>query len=74
MTTRTNDPVLHARAALARSYRSTSVTPAQRDEMRRALTAAKVERAIREAVQAAPPLTGEQRSRLARLLSGGVSK
>ena len=61
--------VLVASARVARDVR------AGRDstESRRAVTEAKLERAVREAVAAAPPLTAEQRQRLAALLTGGRS-
>lgn len=65
------DPVRHARSNLANSYRR-AATQAERDRLRRELSAAKVERAIREAVEAAPPLTDEQRARLAAILTGGA--
>lgn len=62
-----------ARSSLARSYREdVHVTPERQAELRRNLTEAKLERAINEAVAAAPPLTDEQRARLASLLSGGA--
>jgi hypothetical protein len=41
------------------------------ENTRRVLKAAKLEQHIRAAVDAAPPLTDEQRSRLAILLRGG---
>lgn len=67
------DPVRRARSSLARSYRGdVHVTPERQAELRRNLTEAKLERAINEAVAAAPPLTDEQRARLAQLLSGGA--
>lgn len=68
------DPVRHARATLARSYRNATTTPAQRDQMRRNLTEAKLDRAIGEALAATPPLTAAQRAKLAARLSGGASK
>ena len=73
MTNRPTDPVRHARATLARSYRTASTTPAQRDQMRRNLTEAKVNRAIDEALAATPPLTAAQRAKLAARLSGGAA-
>ena len=60
------DPVLQARArkgVAARRGDAEGVRSASRD-----LTAAKLERHIREAVAAAPPLTNDQRARLAALL------
>ncbi len=47
-------------------------TPETRAEARRDLSALKLELAIQKAVAAAPPLTDEQRARLASLLSGGA--
>ena len=41
-------------------------------ELRQARDEAKLERAIEKSVNAAPPLTDEQRVRLALLLSGGA--
>lgn len=64
------DPVLAARGRLANASRQGG-DPAKRDAARRALTAAKLERHIRAAVAAAPPLTTEQRDALARLLTVG---
>lgn len=60
------DPVLQARAregVAARRGDAEGVRSASRD-----LTEAKLERHIREAVAAAPPLTDAQRDRLAALL------
>lgn len=60
------DPILQARAlkgVAARRRDAEGVAAASR-----ALTEAKLERHIREAVAAAPPLTDEQRERLAALL------
>lgn len=67
------DPVLKARSNLAVAHRATKNTPPERlGELRAELAAAKIERAIREAVEAAPPLTDEQRARLAAILTGGA--
>ena len=64
------DPVLSARSRLANaSHRGGD--PAAVIEARRDLTAAKLERHVREVVATAPPLTDEQRNRLAALLTGG---
>lgn len=64
------DPVRVATARLAISTRwgrdAATIAEARRD-----LTAAKLERAINEAVASAPPLSPAQRDRLASLLTGG---
>lgn len=66
------DPYLVARSRLANaSHRGGD--PAAIIEARRDFTAVKLERYIREVVASAPPLTTEQRARLAALLSGGAS-
>lgn len=65
------DPVRVATSRLAIATRwgkdEDTLTAARRD-----LTEAKLERAIREAVASAPPLTPAQRDRLATLLTGGA--
>jgi hypothetical protein len=43
-------------------------------EARRDLRAARLQHAVSEAVAAAPPLTGEQRRRIAALLTGGGAR
>lgn len=65
------NPVLIARAKVARN--SHSDNPVALNDARRELTEAKLERHIREVVAAAPPLTQEQRDRLAALLSAGAA-
>lgn len=67
-----SDPVHAARSKLAALY-SHGRTPEMEtaDCARRELTAAKLERAVREALAAAPPLTTEQRETIAHLLSVG---
>jgi len=66
------DPVRIARSRLARAHvRSAGTTPEEFATLRRDLTAAKLERHVREVVATAPPLTDEQRNRLAALLTGG---
>lgn len=60
------DPVLLARSRIANSVRSGK--PAEAEQARRELRIAKIERAIRQAVDAAPPLPDDQRARLAALL------
>jgi uridylate kinase len=64
----TTDPVLSARGRLAGLY-SRDPDPAAVAEARTELNAAHVERAIQRALDAAPPLTTDQRSRLAALLT-----
>ena len=67
------DPVLSARAAVAvasRRSRGGTADPAAIANARRELAAAKLERYVREVVAAAPPLTTEQRSRIAAILTG----
>ncbi len=70
------DPVLSARSRVANLHRNSGATPAQLDKARRELTAANCERAIQKALDAAPPLSTDQRKRLAVLLltSTGGSK
>lgn len=66
--TPSTDPVLIARSAVARSVRNhKDPTPA-----RQQLKEAKLTRWIDEALATAPPLTEEQRHRLASLLTGGA--
>ena len=67
-----SDPVHAARSKLANLYshgRSPDAKTA--NAARRALTAAKLERAVRQALAAAPPLTAAQRETIARLLRVG---
>ncbi|WP_313566532.1 hypothetical protein [Mobilicoccus sp.] len=61
------DPVRQARANVAVAVRLGK----DATEARRTLHAAKLERAIMEAVNAAPPLTADQRATLAQLLTSG---
>lgn len=67
------DPVRVARARVALESRKVG-DPARLHEARRVLTAAKLERAIHEALAATPPLTLDQRTTLASLLLGGEAK
>lgn len=71
------DPVISAVARLGVATRTTrggkGGDPEAVAEARRHLTEVKLERSIREAVKAAPPLTQEQRTRLAAILSGGAA-
>lgn len=73
-TQRVKDPVRMAHSRVATASRK-GADPLALPVAKRDLTAAKLERAIREAIAAAPPLTDDQRTRLGRLLtSGGASK
>jgi hypothetical protein len=60
----------HERAKLASIIRHRSGDQAAIDDARRNLRAARLEDAIRAAVDAAPPLNDEQRTRLAAILRG----
>jgi len=69
----TTDPVIATRNKLASLTRwgpgdTNAITQARRD-----LNAAHVERAIQRALAAAPPLSADQRDRLASLLRPGVA-
>lgn len=68
----TVDPVIAARSALGNA--TIAGDPERIAAARRDLTAAKVERAVREAVAAAPPLTEEQKAKIAALLTSGAEK
>jgi hypothetical protein len=63
----TGSPVMQASAAHARAVRSG--TAAEVAAARAALAAAKIEDSIERALADAPPLTGEQAARIARLLT-----
>jgi hypothetical protein len=64
-----SDPVLVARSRVARAVQRGDAA----DEFtgRQELAAAKLERAVREAIAAAPPLTAEQKQNIAMLLLTG---
>jgi hypothetical protein len=62
--------VAHLRARVATSVRHGNHTAA--DEARRDLLAARLEEQIKRAVAGAPPLTDEQRRRLAAIIRGGA--
>lgn len=66
----TNNPVLKATGDHARACRNGD--PAQIATARMALTEAKLVRAVNEALAAAPPLSPEQRERVAGLLTAGA--
>ena len=62
------NPVLVATARVARAVKN-GESPEAVIDARRAVIEAKLERAVREAIAAAPPLTTEQRQRIAGLLA-----
>ena len=66
------DPVLSARSRLANAHRRADANSAVVADAKRELNAAHVERAIQKALDTAPPLTADQRARLAALLVGGA--
>lgn len=69
-----DNPVLTARSRLAVASRSICGTPPDPQvvaEAQRDLRVAMLERHVREVVAAAPPLTSDQRQRLAVMLLGG---
>lgn len=69
----TPDPVLSARGKIAHAVACKD--PERERLARQEISAARVERAIRKALDEAPPLTDEARASLAMLLmSGGVNK
>lgn len=65
------DPVKAAAGRLG-AYRSRPTPPEKIDAARRAVTEAVLAKHIADALAAAPPLTDEQRGRLAALLRGGA--
>lgn len=65
----TQDPVVIARAAMARAVKSGD--QAAETQTRRDYAAEKLAAFIQRTVDEAPPLTDEQRARLAHLLSSG---
>lgn len=64
-----SDPVRRARSTLANAHKR-DANPARIAEARRALTAAKLERAIMEALAADPAITLERRAELVQVLAG----
>ncbi len=69
--------VIRARNKLAnasRLYGGRTPDPEEVAEARRELAVAKMQRAIEDAVAAAPPLTDEQRASVIALLSGGGNR
>lgn len=69
----TPSPALLARNRLARLHSGGGTPdPVAVADARRELTAANCEQAIQRALDAAPPLTADQRARLAALLVGGA--
>lgn len=65
------DPVLAARGRLAYASRQGTNNPEAAIAARRELKEAKLSRAIREAIDSIPPLTVEQRQRIASILIAG---
>lgn len=66
------DPVMSVRGKLARAYdKRVPADEAKRQALRSELAAAKIEKYIKRVVDEAPPLTAEQRERLASILVGG---
>lgn len=61
------DPVLTARGRLARASRQDG-DPKEREQAFRAFRIAKLEQAVQRALAEAPPLTDDQRARIAALL------
>ncbi|MFZ0158823.1 MAG: hypothetical protein WAL50_07315, partial [Kineosporiaceae bacterium] len=66
--TPSTNPVLHQRARVARLSQSHDAADPQLVDARRELAAANLAEYIAKIVDAAPPLTAEQRDRLAALL------
>lgn len=70
MSGKTSDPVHLARSAVAHAVRNKKdPTPA-----RQQLKEAKLTRWVQEALETAPPLTEEQRHRIAAMLTGGGAR
>lgn len=68
------DPVRVAAGRYAIAHRrDRNVSPEEREAAHRDFAAARLERAVRETLEDAPPLTVEQRQRIARLLAGGAA-
>lgn len=68
------DPVRKAGSKVALAHRYHRDNPERIAAARRELAEANIERAINRALATAPPLTAEQRDRLAALLAGGGSR
>ena len=66
--------VAHERARIASLSRSRTVDDPELVEARRNLRAASLEAHVKRILSEAPPLSDEQRRRLAGLLTGGASK
>jgi hypothetical protein len=66
------DPVLSARGKIA--YAVATKDPGRELRARQEISAARVERAIRKALEETPPLTDEARAALAMLLLSGGAK
>lgn len=65
------DPVRQSTAKLARLYTHGEPDPRAVIAARRELKEIKLSRAIHEAIDSIPPLTAEQRQRIALILTGG---
>lgn len=63
----------HERARVASLSRSRAALDPELIEARRSLRAARLEDHVKKALEDAPPLTEEQRERIARLLIGGAA-
>lgn len=63
----------HHRARVATLSRSRTITDPELIEARRSLRAARLEEHIQRVLAEAPPLTDEQRERIATLLVGGAA-
>lgn len=66
------DQLAHTRAHLARLYRNGATPdPEVADALRREIKETELERHVRGCISSAPPLTAEQRQRIAAILLGG---
>jgi len=66
------DQLSHTRAHLARLYRNGKTPdPEVADALRREIKETELERHVRACLDTAPPLTPEQRQRIASILIGG---
>ena len=66
------DQLSHVRARLARQYiNGKTPDPEVADALRREIKETELERHVRKCLTTAPPLTSEQRQRIASILTGG---
>lgn len=70
MPSKSSDPVLIARAAIATAARTGQDQTAARQQLKEA----KLARWVREALETAPPLREDQRHRIAAMLTGGGAR